>query len=41
MTALLGDLARASYVVIHEVNADAWGYSGQTQEFRYIRGKSR
>lgn len=39
MTALLGDLAAASYVVIHEVHADAWGYAGQTQEFRYIRGK--
>lgn len=40
MTALLGDLAPASYVVINEVHADAWGYSGQTQEFRYIKGKS-
>lgn len=39
MTALLGELAPASYVVIHEVHADAWGYSGQTQEFRYIKGK--
>ena len=39
MTTLLGELAPASYVVIDEVHADAWGYSGQTQEFRYIRGK--
>jgi 4-oxalocrotonate tautomerase len=39
MTALLGELAPASYVVIDEVHADAWGYSGQTQEFRYIKGK--
>ena len=39
MTTLLGDLAPASYVVIHEVHADAWGYSGQTQEFRYIKGR--
>ncbi|MCB2041420.1 MAG: tautomerase family protein [Burkholderiaceae bacterium] len=39
MTALLGELAPASYVVIDEVRADAWGYSGQTQEYRYIRGK--
>lgn len=39
MTALLGDLAPASYVVIHEVHADAWGYAGQTQEFRYIKGR--
>lgn len=36
--AALGALA-TSYIVIHEVHADAWGYQGQTQEFRYIRGK--
>ena len=40
MASLLGELAPASYIVIHEVHADAWGYSGQTQEFRYIQGKS-
>jgi len=39
MSAILGELAAASYVVIHEVHADSWGYAGQTQEFRYIRGK--
>jgi 4-oxalocrotonate tautomerase len=39
MTTLLGELAPASYVVISEVHADAWGYSGQTQESRYIKGK--
>ena len=39
MSAILGELASASYVVIHEVHADSWGYAGQTQEFRYIRGK--
>ena len=38
--AIVGTLAPASYVVIHEVRADAWGYQGQTQEFRYIRGKA-
>jgi 4-oxalocrotonate tautomerase len=36
---IFGPLAPASYIVIHEVHADAWGYEGQTQEFRYIRGK--
>lgn len=36
---LLGALA-TSYIVIHEVHADSWGYQGQTQEFRYIRGKA-
>lgn len=39
MGKLLGKLAPASYVVIDEVHADAWGYAGQTQEFRYIHGK--
>jgi 4-oxalocrotonate tautomerase len=38
--AILGPLAPASYIVIHEVRADAWGYQGQTQEFRYVRGKA-
>jgi 4-oxalocrotonate tautomerase len=36
---LLGPLAPASYVVIQEVAADAWGYGGRTQEFRYIEGR--
>jgi 4-oxalocrotonate tautomerase len=35
----LGPLAPASYVVIQEVAADAWGYGGRTQEFRYVEGK--
>lgn len=35
----LGPLAPASYVVIQEVAADAWGYAGRTQEHRYIEGK--
>lgn len=38
--AIVGTLAPASYIVIHEVRADAWGYRGQTQELRYIRGKA-
>lgn len=39
MKTILGELAPASYVVIQEVHADSWGYAGQTQEYRYIRGK--
>ncbi|MFT4190591.1 MAG: tautomerase family protein [Comamonas sp.] len=39
ISGILGALAPASYIVIHEVHADAWGYEGETQEFRYIRGK--
>lgn len=37
---ILGKLTEASYIVIQEVAADAWGYGGETQEFRYIRGKA-
>ncbi len=36
---VLGKLHPASYIVIHEVRADAWGYAGATQEYRYIDGK--
>lgn len=39
MEKLLGSLAPASYVVIQEVAADAWGYAGRTQEYRYVEGK--
>jgi len=37
---ILGPLAPASYIVVHDVRGDSWGYQGQTQEFRYIKGKS-
>ena len=37
---IFGPLAPASYIVIHEVHADAWGYEGKTQEYRYISGVS-
>jgi 4-oxalocrotonate tautomerase len=40
MQSILGPLDPASYVVIHEVRADAWGYGGATQEFRYVAGKA-
>ena len=36
---LLGDLHGESYIHIHDVRADAYGYGGQTQELRYIRAK--
>ena len=39
MEEILGTLAPASYIVVHEVRGDAWGYQAQTQEFRYIKGK--
>jgi 4-oxalocrotonate tautomerase len=34
LTDVLGPLPEASYVVIHEVAADAWGYGGVTQRSR-------
>ena len=37
--AVIGPLNPASYIVIHEVRGDAWGYQGATQEHRYISGK--
>jgi 4-oxalocrotonate tautomerase len=37
--AIVGSVAPASYIVIHEVRADSWGYQGETQEFRYVRRK--
>jgi 4-oxalocrotonate tautomerase len=36
---LLGDLHEESYIFVHDVRADAYGYGGQTQEARYIRAK--
>ena len=36
---LLGDLHTESYIHVHDVRADAYGYGGRTQEFRYIAGK--
>ncbi|MDD2686737.1 MAG: tautomerase family protein [Gallionella sp.] len=39
MEEMLGPLAQASYIVVHEVRGDAWGYQGQSQEYRYIQGK--
>ncbi len=37
---IIGQLAPASYIVVHEVRGDSWGYQGQTQEYRYIKGKA-
>lgn len=36
---MLGPLHPASYVVVHEVAADSWGYQGRTREHRYIEDK--
>jgi 4-oxalocrotonate tautomerase len=39
MGALLGDLHPESYVHVHEVSADGYGFGGLTQERRYIAAK--
>jgi 4-oxalocrotonate tautomerase len=39
MAALLGDLHEESYIYIHDVRAEAYGYGGKTQELRYIAAK--
>jgi len=36
----LGHVHPASYIVIHELGGDNWGFEGRTQEYRYIRGKT-
>lgn len=37
---VLGSVEPASYIVIHDVRADAWGFQGQTQEYRFIQSRS-
>lgn len=32
----LGDLSIATYIIVREVQADAWGYDGVTQEHRRV-----
>jgi 4-oxalocrotonate tautomerase len=36
---ILGDLHDESYIYVQEVRADAYGFGGLTQEYRYIKGK--
>jgi 4-oxalocrotonate tautomerase len=39
MAQLLPNLHEESYIFVHDVRADAYGYGGQTQEFRYVAAK--
>ncbi len=39
MTDLLGEVHEESYVYVNEVNGDAYGFGGKTQEHRYVTGK--
>ena len=34
LTSTLGILPEATYVVVHEIPAQAWGYAGETQDAR-------
>lgn len=36
---LLGSLHPESYIYVQDVRAEAYGFGGMTQEFRYIQGK--
>ena len=40
MESLLGPLHPESYIHVHEVKADAYGFGGLTQELRYIRART-
>ena len=37
MEDIIGPITPASYIVIHDVRADSWGFQGNTQEFRFIQ----
>ena len=37
---ILGKIAAASYIVIHDLGADSWGFEGKTQEYRFIQAQS-
>ena len=34
LTSTLGILPEATYIVVHEISAQAWGYAGETQDAR-------
>lgn len=36
---ILGRITPASYIVIHDVRADSWGFQGHTQEYRFIQAQ--
>ena len=37
---VLGTITAASYIVIHDVRADSWGFQGKTQEYRFISSQA-
>ena len=36
---VFGPINPASYIVVHDVRADSWGYQGYTQEYRFIQAQ--
>lgn len=40
LDAIIGPITPASYIVIHDVGADSWGFQGKTQEYRFIQSQS-
>jgi len=36
---ILGAITPASYIVIHDVRADSWGFQGKIQEYRFIQAQ--
>ncbi len=41
MNQLLAPLHEESYIFVHDVRADAYGYGGLTQEYRYVENQLR
>lgn len=41
LAALVGDAHPESYVHVHDVRGDSYGYGGVTQERRYVEGRPR
>jgi 4-oxalocrotonate tautomerase len=39
MEGVLGPLHKESYILVDDVSADAYGFGGESQEFRYVRAK--
>ena len=37
--AIFGAITPTSYIVIHDVRADSWGFQGKTQEYRFIQAQ--
>jgi 4-oxalocrotonate tautomerase len=39
MSDVLGPLHSESYILVHDARADAYGYGGLTQEYRYVKAQ--